>query len=118
MSRFLFIALVIIAVVLFWRGRGGVRIEAWKRLLLVLFAALIVVTILNPELTTWVAQSLGVGRGTDLVGYFTAIALFVVAVNSYLNQRRTDEAVVTLTREVALQRFHRQVLDRPPQSEA
>lgn len=115
MSRFIFIALVVIAVVLFWRGRGGVRIEAWKRLLLLLFALVVVVTILNPEVATWLAQQLGIGRGTDLVGYLTAVALFIVAVNSYLNQRRTDEALVTLTREVALQRFHRQVLEAPPE---
>ncbi len=113
-SRLIFIGLIVVAVVLFWRGRGGVRVEAWKKILLVTFATGVVVTILNPEITTWLAEVIGIGRGTDLLGYFTAIALFIVAINSYLSQRSTNEAIAALTREVALQRFHRQVFETPP----
>ncbi|MDR1118634.1 MAG: DUF2304 family protein, partial [Bifidobacteriaceae bacterium] len=56
------IAAVLVVGAVLIRGQG-VRRQALRRLGLVVFAALAVVSILQPDLLTWAAQKINVGRG-------------------------------------------------------
>jgi hypothetical protein len=82
--------------------RAAARTRAWKRLILLALVAVAIVSILRPELTTRVANFLGVGRGTDLLLYvLTAVFLYVV-VGFYLKFKDVERQVTVLARRHAL----------------
>jgi hypothetical protein len=88
--------------VLLLQRRSAARTRAWKRLILVGLAAAAIVSILNPGLTTKVANFLGVGRGTDLLLYaLTAVFLYVVA-GVYLKFRDVERQLTVLARRHAI----------------
>lgn len=95
--------------------RAAARTRAWKRLILVALVGVAIVSILNPELTTRVANVLGVGRGTDLLLYvLTAVFLYVV-VGFYLKFRDVERQLTVLARRHALDEALRSA--RPETSE-
>jgi hypothetical protein len=102
MTQVLFILFVIGVVWLLWRARDSARGRAWRRLLLAGFAALVIVTIIAPSLTTAVASAIGIGRGTDLVFYLTSFSVMLLAALTYLKFQRMDARIATLTSELAL----------------
>ena len=108
MAQFLFILFVIAVIALLWRTRDSAQGKAWKRLFLLGFAVLVVVTILAPSLTTQAAGVLGIGRGADLVFYLTSFAVMLLAALVYLKFRRMDQRIAELTRELALSEWDRQ----------
>jgi hypothetical protein len=95
--------------VLLLQRRSAARTRAWKRLILVGLAAAAIVSILNPALTTKVANFLGVGRGTDLLLYaLTAVFLYVVA-GVYLKFRDVERQLTVLARRHAIDEAARRV---------
>jgi small membrane protein len=94
----------ILGVLLIVVRRGQtVRTRAFKRLAFVVFLAATVYAILRPRDVTWVANRIGVGRGTDLLLYCLAMAFFAWAVNSYVRFRNLETRFAELVRTVALQ---------------
>jgi hypothetical protein len=90
------------ALFLMLRHRAAARTRAWKRLILVLLVLVAIVSIVNPELTTRLANLVGVGRGADLLLYvLTAVFLYVV-VGFYLRFRDVERQVTVLARRLAL----------------
>lgn len=82
--------------------RSAARTRAWKRLILVALVLVAIASILRPELTTRVANLVGVGRGADLLLYvLTAVFLYVV-VGFYLKFRDVERQVTVLARRLAL----------------
>ena len=97
--------------------RSAARTRAWKRLILVALVALAIVSILYPELTTRVANLVGVGRGTDLLLYIlTAVFLYVV-VGFYLKFRDVERQLTILARRYALDEAHRKLQPYPDEGE-
>ena len=109
MARLVFILLVVAVTAFVWRGRDSAHGRAYKRLLLLGFAALVVFTIVFPETTTVAAGWLGIGRGTDLVFYLTSFAVMFLAALVYLKFKRLEDRIAVLTTELALRDFDRQV---------
>lgn len=96
--------LAILAVLLILVRRGHtVRGRAFKRLAFLAFLAATVFAILRPGDVTWVANRIGVGRGTDLLLYCLAMAFFAWAVNTYVRFRNLETRFAELVRAVALQ---------------
>lgn len=61
-----------------------------------------VILVVFPTLAGIVAWHLGVGRGTDLILYFSVVAgLFVVA-NFYFRMKAQEDMIVSMAREIAL----------------
>jgi small membrane protein len=89
-------------VVLLLQRRATARTRAWKRLILVALAVTAVVSILNPELTTRVANFVGVGRGTDLLLYILIAVFLYVVVGFYLKFRDVERQVTVLARRLAI----------------
>jgi small membrane protein len=87
-----------------YRGAPSSLSLATRRvaLLLTLFAA--VVAIVSPEIVTWIANLLGVGRGTDLVLYGLVIASFFVWIGLYRRLHEMEHRFVDLSRAMALDR--------------
>lgn len=104
----LLLLLAILAVLLILVRRGHtVRIRAFKRLAFVALLVATVYAILRPRDVTWVANRIGVGRGTDLVLYCLAMAFFAFAVNTYVRFRNLEKRFAELVRAVALQNAQR-----------
>ena len=70
-------------------------------LLLALVAAA-VVFVLFPDLTTKIANRLGVGRGADLIFYTSIIIFWFVILKLYARIRRLEQIVTGVVRKDAL----------------
>ncbi len=116
MARILFIAIVIGIVAFVWRRRDSAHGRAIKRLMLLGFSGLVIFTILFPETTSRVATWLGIGRGTDLVFYLTSFAVMFLAAFMYLKFKRMEDRIATLTSELALREWDRELDAQPSAS--
>ncbi|MGH3802161.1 MAG: DUF2304 domain-containing protein [Pseudonocardiaceae bacterium] len=90
------------ALVYFVRQAHNVRIRASKRIAFFVFVVVNIYAVLRPDDTTWIAQQIGVGRGTDLVVYLLVVAFVFGMLNTYLRQREISNHLTDLARTVAL----------------
>lgn len=95
---------VLIVAVLLIRSTSNTKNVAMRRLLLVVFVIIALISILFPEITTRVAQFLGVGRGTDLILYLLVISFLSYAVVSYRRMNLFENRITDLARELAITR--------------
>ena len=108
--------LIVITAVATARSRVTPRIGlGW--ILLWLSAA---IAIAFPELLVWLAQVLGIGRGTDLVLYVFILVGFVAFFATYLRFRRLEEQMTKIVRHIAIENAAREqdekVAEGPPNS--
>ena len=96
----LLVAVVVIA--LLSAAPGASRRTAIRRILTVLFAIAAAVAIVLPDLTTTVAQAIGIGRGADLLLYGLVIAFLAQVVRSRLERERMRRQITDLARAIAL----------------
>ncbi len=87
---------------LFLRGHATARHQAVRRVLMVGFVGLAVLSLLFPDSWTAVAGLLGVGRGTDLLLYATIVVVLGFMATSYLRTRDLQRQVTVLSRRLAL----------------
>jgi hypothetical protein len=97
----LVIAVTFVSLVLM-RGGANARHLAIRRILLVIFAALAVLSIFVPDLLTAVANFFGVGRGTDLVLYALIVSFLVFMSTTYQRFRELQLSLTKLSRRIAL----------------
>ncbi len=100
--RILLWIVLALALALTWRRarQGAVRLFeaiAWS---IVWIAVALVVA--RPEVTTTVAQFLGVGRGADLMLYTAVIALLVLVFQLHVAHHKLERQLTELIREEAL----------------
>ncbi|MGH3837492.1 MAG: DUF2304 domain-containing protein [Pseudonocardiaceae bacterium] len=86
----------------FVRQAHNVRIRASKRIAFFAFIVVNIYAVLRPDHTTWIAQQIGIGRGTDLVLYLLVVAFVFGMLNTYLRQREISNHLTDLARTVAL----------------
>ena len=84
------------------RGTASSANLAVRRLAGIGFAAVATTSILFPDLVTWMANRVNVGRGTDLVLYILVVAFLYVTIGLYQRIHRLEEHLTDLTRELAL----------------
>lgn len=77
-------------------------ISAFKKIGIVLLGVVMVVSVLFPELTTWVANLLGIGRGADLLLYGLTATFVVYALTQYTRSQANRRITFSLARKVAL----------------
>ncbi|MDR1448115.1 MAG: DUF2304 domain-containing protein [Candidatus Ancillula sp.] len=100
--KILLLAVVFALAVSALRIKKEVHSGAIKKIgfILLLFGGIL--AILEPDLVTYVANAVGVGRGTDLVFYIFAVAFLFQIINSYEGHKRNDEKITELVRKIAL----------------
>lgn len=100
-------ALLLIAgavlVVFFLSNRRKARAKAGVKVGFVLFVIFMVYAVIRPDDLTWVANRLGVQRGTDLVLYALVMAFAFVTVSTYVRFREQELRYSRLARTIALQ---------------
>jgi small membrane protein len=84
------------------RSSGGARHQAIRRLLLLGFIVLAIVSVLYPKLLTHIASWVGVGRGTDLVLYLLFVLVLGFMATTYRRFRDLEQQITVLTRRLAL----------------
>ena len=98
LAQIVLLALIAGLVVYSFRGRSVSR----DRAVTLVLAAVGGVLVLWPGLSTTVAQWLGVGRGADLVFYLFVLFCLFRFVGIAGDQRRLDDRLTTVVRELAL----------------
>ncbi len=98
------IKILLITGVIFFAVYFFVRLRnsLFDLLLLSLLMATAVIFILFPELTNNLANSLGVGRGADLVFYTSILLFWFVILKLYSRLRKLEQIISTLIRKDAL----------------
>lgn len=100
--QIILIVLVVLVAARLFRSRGA-RAQAIRRVAVLLFAGLAVLSILLPDIWTEVANLVGVGRGTDLILYGLVIAFLSSTVTNYLRFRELETRYTKLARRIALE---------------
>jgi len=84
------------------RGAQNPTSRALRRMAALCFALGGTLAVLFPDAVTWLAERVGVGRGTDLVLYLLVIAFLFTAIGLYQRVQQLEERIAHLTRTVAL----------------
>ena len=98
------ILVAMILAVLVWglRHRDDVGHRAGRRLLVLVVAGFAILAVLAPSLTTRLAQSVGIGRGTDLLLYGLVVTFVFTTAGLYFRCRDIERRLVEISRAVAL----------------
>lgn len=60
-----------------------------------------------PDFTTSIARILGIGRGADLIIYFSIVALFYLVFRIYVKLEDLERQITFIVRSIALQKISR-----------
>jgi hypothetical protein len=93
---------IVLIGVLLARPVVGDRHLALRRLFMVFFVAVAIVSILFPVWLTRLAHLIGVGRGTDLLLYVLVIAFLLYASTSYRRNMLLNRKITQLARAATL----------------
>lgn len=99
------IIVIVIAVLIALATLGNRRTysgKAWKKIALILLVIGMIIAVIFPDLTNTLANSVGIGRGADLLLYGMTIAFILYVLNSYLHQQDQRDALYRLARKVAI----------------
>jgi len=112
-------AVVAVIVIAFFVLRGGgARHQAIRRILLVLFVIGAAISVFFPNLLTWLANLVGIGRGTDLLLYILVIAFLGFAATTYRRSRQLEDQITELARRIALLGGEQPLADSPAKQPA
>ena len=98
----LLIVAAVLLFVLFLRRSQTARLQAFKRIGFLLFCLFGVIAVINPDVMTWLAHRVGVGRGTDLLLYILAVVFGFFSLNTYLRFKDTERRLTRLARAMAI----------------
>lgn len=104
MTTFQLVALPLLALLVVVTATAVVRSRVTRRVGLAWIVLWIsaAVAIAFPELLVWLANFLGIGRGTDLVLYVFILVGFVAFFVTYLRFRRLEEQMTEIVRHIAI----------------
>ncbi|WP_307861035.1 DUF2304 domain-containing protein [Microbacterium sp. SD291] len=97
----LIVAIVAIGAV-FMRRTGADSHLAIRRLLYGVFVVVAVLSILFPQWLTWLANLIGVGRGTDLLLYALVVMFLAFVYTQYRRNVTQQRKLTQLARKLAL----------------
>jgi len=96
------LAAIVLVTVMLTRSTSGARHQAVRRLMLIAFVLFAVVAVLFPPFLTQVAQTVGVGRGADLLLYGLTVTFLGYVAASFRRLQQMERQVTRLARELAL----------------
>lgn len=94
-------AFTIIAIVAARSGPSATHL-AYRRLLAGLVLVTAALAVLFPDILQWLAELVGVTRGTDLLLYLFVVVSVVIWLRLYRKLAATEARIAELTRELAL----------------
>jgi small membrane protein len=103
------VVVIILLALLVFRGQGD-RHLAMRRIFLLLFIVAAASSVFFPQIWTFAANLLGIGRGTDLIVYLLVLFFLGFVATTYRRFRQMEINMTEIARKVALQG------DLPPES--
>lgn len=100
--QILLIAAIVVLAVFMMRRTGADSHLAIRRLLMALFVLAAVMSVLFPQWLTWLAQLVGVGRGTDLLLYALIVMFLAFIYTQYRRNVLLQRQLTLLARKIAL----------------
>lgn len=108
------LAAIVLVTVMLTRSTAGARHQAIRRLMLIGFVILAVIAVLFPPFLTQVAQTVGVGRGADLLLYGLTVTFLGYVAASFRRLQQMERQVTELARELALREAVANETQDPP----
>ncbi|MCI2957991.1 DUF2304 domain-containing protein [Agromyces atrinae] len=102
--QILLVAGVLVVGIFLARPTGGDSHLALRRLFMFAFVVVAIVSILFPQWLSWVANLVGVGRGTDLLLYALVLAFLVFVATTWRRNVAVNRRLTKLARELTLAR--------------
>ena len=96
------IVAALVLFVFFLRQAHTARFQAIKRIGFMVFCLFGIIAVIRPDMMTWIANKVGVGRGTDLLLYILTVVFGFFALNTFLRFRDAERRLTQLARAVAL----------------
>lgn len=96
------VAAIAVVTILLTRSTANARHQAIRRLLLAGFVIGAVLSVLYPAWLSYLANAMGVGRGTDLLLYALVIAFVSYIATSHRRANALSRKITLLTRELSL----------------
>lgn len=62
-----------------------------------------IVGVIFPQFTTWIAQTIGIGRGVDAVIYFSLVLLFYLVYRTNVHLENIRQDITDIVKKLALQ---------------
>ncbi|CAD5138681.1 DUF2304 domain-containing protein [Microbacterium sp. NRRL B-14842] len=100
--QFLLIAAIVVLAAFMMRRTGADSHLAIRRILMGLFVVVAVLSVLFPQWLSWLAQLVGVGRGTDLVLYGLIVMFLAFVYTQYRRNAQQQRQLTRLSRKIAL----------------
>jgi len=100
--QFLLILAALVLFSTFLRLAHTARLQAFKRIGFLLFCLFGVIAVMRPGVMTWLANRVGVGRGTDLLLYMLVVVFAFFSLNTYLRFKDTERRLTKLARAMAI----------------
>lgn len=100
--QLLLISSIVVLGLLVMRRTGADSHLAIRRLLLGAFVLAAVLSVLFPQWLSWLANLVGVGRGTDLLLYALVVVFLAFVWTQYRRNMATQRQVTRLARRIAL----------------
>jgi hypothetical protein len=99
-------------VLMFVRRWDRAHTRAWKRMAFAAFVIANIYAVFRPQDVTWIANQLGVGRGTDLVLYLLVVGMAFMTLNTFMRFRSLEAKLTDLARAIAVNDGQRVNADR------
>lgn len=107
---------VVSLLLLVLRSHGTSRGGAYVKIGMAAFLLFAVYAVIRPEDVTWIAEQVGVGRGTDLVLYLLVVGFGFFAISTYLRFKELELRYARLARAIALADAANRHLETPADS--
>lgn len=108
--KLLLLAAGMVLVWFFVANRHKARAKAGVKLGFIGFIVFGMYAVIRPDDLTWIANRIGVARGTDLILYVLVMAFAFVTVSTYVRFREQELRYARLARAVALQKDRKSVV--------
>lgn len=100
--QFVLIAAIVLLAAFVMRRTGSDSHLAIRRILFGVFVLAAILSVLFPQWLTWLANLVGVGRGTDLLLYALVLVFLVFVWTQYRRNTALQRQLTLLARKVAL----------------
>jgi len=85
-----------------FRHRSSAGLRAGTRVFAVVLTASAIVSILAPQLLQWLADRVGVTRGTDLMLYTLIVVFMATTIGAYFRFREVERKLAAVVRAAAI----------------
>ncbi len=115
--KWLLIPTLVFLVYFSLRSRASLRGQARRKILAVLTVVAGVLAVMFPSTTQWLADLVGVTRGSDLLFYVVALVLIYQVGSTGVRFREQEARIVGLARQLALAEAEARIGLQPARSE-